>query len=305
MEQSSEKAGFNATGRLPLLDSDLLKTFVAISQTGSFNRAAKSVFRTPSAVSMQMKRLEGVLNTVLFLREGRTVSLTKEGESLLSYARRILQLHDEAVAQFVCPSMEGTVRIGTPEDFAIRFLPNILNRFSCSHPKVQVEVHSDGTKNLVRMIEEGKLDLTLITCGATSASKVNSTVLFDEPLVWVGKEGGTAYAQRPLPLAISDAGCPWRSTALEVMDKQNVQYRIAYTSQNTSGQEAALLADLAIAALPLSHAKTPFRCLGEREGLPPLGSYQIAYMRSPAAKGQIYDDFEKQIHNCFEFVDRS
>jgi len=302
MELSLKKSEFSGKSGLPVLDSDLLKTFVAIAETGSFNRAAKSVFRTPSAVSMQMKRLEGVLNAVLFLREGRSVSLTKEGESLLSYARRILQLHDEAVAQFICPSMEGTVRIGTPDDFAIRFLPNILTRFSCSHPKVQVEVHSDGTKNLVKMIEEGKLDLTLITCGITAASKIKSTVIFEEPLVWVGRQGGTAYAQRPLPLAISDSGCPWRNTALEVMDRLNIQYRIAYSSQNTSGQEAALLADLAIAALPLSHAKTPYRCLGEREGLPTLGSYQIAFMRSPGAKGQIFDDFEKQVYNSFEAV---
>jgi len=302
MEQSVENQEFSGLKRLPVLDSELLKTFVAIAETGSFNRAAKLVFRTPSAVSMQMKRLEGVLNTVLFLREGRNVSLTKEGESLMTYARRILQLHDEAVAQFICPSMEGTVRIGTPDDFAIRFLPNILTRFSCSHPKVQIEVHSGDTKNLVGMIEEGKLDLTLITCGNTAASKIKSTVIFEEPLVWVGKEGGTAYAQRPLPLAISDIGCPWRNEALEVMDRLNIPYRVAYSSQNTPGQEAALLADLAIAALPLSHAKTPYRCLGEKEGLPTLGSYQIAYMRSPAAKGQIYDDFEKQVHNSFEAV---
>ncbi len=302
MDQTAEKQEFGGLNRLPVLDSELLKTFVAIAETSSFSRAAKSVFRTPSAVSMQIKRLEGVLNAVLFLREGRTVSLTKEGESLLTYARRILQLHDEAVAQFICPSMVGTVRIGTPDDFALRFLPNILTRFSCSHPKVEVEVHSGDTKNLVRMIEEGKLDLTLITCGSTAASKISSTVIFEEPLVWVGKEGGTAYAQRPLPLAISNVGCPWRNEALEVMDRLNIQYRIAYSSQNTSGQEAALLADLAIAALPQSHAKTPYRCLGEGQGLPPLGSYQIAFMRSPAAKGQIYDDFEKQVYNSFEVV---
>ncbi len=302
MELSTKNAEYNGLSRLPVLDSELLKTFVVIAETGSFARAAKAVFRTPSAVSMQMKRLEDVLSSALFLREGRTVSLTKEGESLLSYARRILQLHDEAVAQFVCPSMEGTVRIGTPDDFAVRFLPNILTRFNCSHPKVQVEVHSDDTKNLVKMIEEGKLDLTLITCGNTAVSKIDSTVIFEEPLVWVGRQDGTAYAQRPLPLAISDVGCPWRDKALEVMDKLNIQYRIAYSSQNTSGQEAALLADLAIAALPLSHANSPYRCLGEREGLPTLGSYQIAYMRSPGAKGQIYDDFEKQIYDSFEAI---
>lgn len=302
MKQHPQNKEYNHRHHLPVLDSDLLRTFVAIADTGSFSRAAKTVYRTPSAVSMQIKRLEEVLSSTLFLREGRSVSLTREGDSLLSYARRILQLQEEVVAQFVNSSLAGTVQIGTPEDFAVRFLPNILTRFSRSHPKVQVEVHSDSTLNLVKLVEEGKLDVSLITCGDVAASKISSTVVYEEALVWVGKEGGDAYARRPLPLAVSNKDCPWRSTSLEAMDNIGLAYRIAYTSQNTSGQEAALLADLAVAALPAFLAKTPFRVLGEKEGLPELGCYQIALMRSPNAKGQIYDDFEEQIYDSFSAI---
>ena len=302
MDQSTKNSEFQGHSRLPVLDSELLKTFVAIAETGSFARAAKTVFRTPSAVSMQMKRLEDVLNSALFLREGRSVSLTSEGESLLSYARRILQLHDEAVAQFVCPTMAGTVRIGTPDDFAVRFLPNILARFSRSHPKVLVEVHSNGSKVLVEMAEEGKLDMTLFTFGCVMPSNIETSVVFEEPMVWVGLEGGDAYAKRPLPLALSETDCPWRGMALAALDKKNMPYRIAYSSEHTSGQEAALLADLAVAALPASHAKTPYRALGEKEGLPALGKYQIGFMRSPIAKGQIFDDLEEQICDSFYAV---
>jgi DNA-binding transcriptional LysR family regulator len=302
MEQSAEKQQYSGHSRLPVLDSELLKTFVAIAETGSFARAAKFVFRTPSAVSMQMKRLEDVLNSALFLREGRSVSLTSEGESLLSYARRILQLHDEAVAQFVCPTMAGTVRIGTPDDFAVRFLPNILTRFSRSHPKVQVEVHSDSSKKLVGMATEGKLDMTLFTPGCSISSNVESTVVFEESLAWIGLEGGDAYVRRPVPLAVSETDCPWRSMALAEMDKVDTPYRIAYSSAQTSGQEAAVLADLAIAALPASLAKTPYRVLGPKEGLPVLGRYQIGFMRSPSAKGQIFDDLEEQICDSFYTV---
>ncbi len=121
-------------------NTDLLRTFVAIADSGGFTRAAQLVHRTQSAVSMQMKRLEEGLKRPLFERDGRTVALTPEGEMLLQYARRILQLHEEAVSTITQPEMIGMVRIGTPDDYG-SFLPSILARYAQCYPKVQVEVH--------------------------------------------------------------------------------------------------------------------------------------------------------------------
>lgn len=287
MKQSQENQEFSGMKRLPVLDSELLKTFVAIAESGSFNRAATLVFKTPSAVSMQMKRLEEVLNTTMFLREGRSISLTRDGESLLSYARRILQLQDEAVAKFICPTNEGTVRLGTPDDFALRLLPNILARFNHTHPKVQVEVHCEPSSTLIKRLEAKQLDMTLITLGHAFAPKMDTTMVFREPLVWMGLDEGDAFARRPLPLALSAGDCAWRSMALDALDKADIEHWVAYSSQHHAGQQAAVMADLAIAPLPANLGKPPYRVLGPKEGLPDLGDYEVALMRAPDANGQI------------------
>ncbi len=302
MEQSSANAKTSTSQRMPVLDSELLKTFLAIADTGSFTRAAKAVFRTPSAVSMQIKRLEEALNSSMFVREGRSVSLTNEGEALLSYARRIMQLQEEAVARFICPTMEGTVRVGTPDDFAVRFLPNILSRFNRSHPKVDVEVHCGTSNDLVDRLETGQLDMTLITLGHGSSLKTDTTVVFGEPLVWVGLDCGEAHLRKPLPLALSVGDCLWRSMAMEAMDKVGLDYRIAYSSQHYAGQQAAIMADLAIAPLPLSLAISPFRVLGAKEGMPELGNYQIALLRARGAAGVMFDNLQEQILDSFYAV---
>jgi len=129
---------------LPLLELDVLRTFVAIAETGSFTAAANAVFRTPSAVSMQIKKLEDQLGRAVFSRDARSVTLTADGEMLLTFARRLLALNREAVSKFVAPSISGIVRLGSPDDFGERVLPSVLKRFAQSHPAVAVDVTIDG-----------------------------------------------------------------------------------------------------------------------------------------------------------------
>ena len=133
-----------ASSTQPLLDTDVLRSFVAIAEYGSFTHAAKAVFRTPSALSMQIKRLETTLDKSLFVREARRVQLTEHGELLLRYARQLLQLNAETVNAFLAPALEGTVRIGTPDDVGTRILPRVLAAFARSHPAVQVDVMTQG-----------------------------------------------------------------------------------------------------------------------------------------------------------------
>ena len=129
--------------QIPLLELDLLKTLIAINETGNFSAAAEAVYRTPSAVSMQVKRMEELLGRAVFTRDSRTVSLTHDGEILLAHARRVLALNREVVAQFITPEVAGVVRLGAPDDAAERFLPAMLKRFSESHPGVIVDVIVD------------------------------------------------------------------------------------------------------------------------------------------------------------------
>lgn len=262
---------------LPLLDIDVLRTFVAIAESGSFTRAARQVHRTPSALSMQIKRLEEILGQVLFVREARHVRLTPEGEVLLGYGRRFLRLNEEAVQQFISPTLEGRVSLGTSDDVGARILPAVLARFARSHPAVQVDVQVGGTKQSLARLDAGQLDLALITVGSSDQDN-RGDVVHTEPLVWAGREGGIAVRRSPLPVAMASHGCVWRSTAINALDRAGLSYRIAYTCENCSGQEAAMQADLAVAPFPLSLVRHPLRKLG-RDGLPPLNDYQIALVQ--------------------------
>ncbi|MCZ4129541.1 LysR substrate-binding domain-containing protein [Stutzerimonas balearica] len=258
----------------PLLESDVLRTFVAIAESGSFTRAAGQIYRSTSAVSMQIKRLEETLGRSLFIREARQVRLTPAGEILLGYARRLLKLNEEAVAQFLQPALQGRVRFGTPADVGTRILPGLLALFARSHPGVEVEVSVARSVDMIERIDAGELDLALITTGNLGQDDSRGEPIHSEPLVWAGRSGGVAALRTPLPLASPD--CAWRRQALDALDRIGRGYRIAYSSEQSSGQEAAMIADLAIAPYPASLVRPPLRRL---DGLPQLGDYRINLLR--------------------------
>ncbi|WP_029057048.1 LysR family transcriptional regulator [Stappia stellulata] len=287
-----------------LIETDLYRTFLVISETGSFSRASEVVGRTPSAVSMQIKKLETILGVSLFAREGRSVRLTAEGEALLGYARRILMLNAEAVALFRAPAIEGEVRFGAPSDFGTRFLPNILTRFARTHPGVNVDVHLDGSPQLLHKLKERQLDLILYTVRTDSDLVRGGEIVHTEPLAWAGLEGGVAYSRDPLPLALSVSGCPWRKAARIALDKTEHPYRIAYQSFHNAGQEAALLADLAVAPFPASVIAPPLQRLDERHGLPEIGDYNLI-LKEGAKAGKATDAFARHVVECFREISNS
>jgi DNA-binding transcriptional LysR family regulator len=281
----------------PVLETDLLRTLVAIVSTGSFARAAQAVFRTPSAVSMQMKRLEDLIGRPIFSKEGRGVSLTADGEELLGFARRILQLNDEALARFRCQSTKGTVRVGTPDDYA-RFLPHILARFAASHPFVQVDVECQPSRVVYEMLNNGELDLGLVSVGINCGVPHVGTIVHRENLVWAGLRHGTAHQRRPLPLAVSGQTCSWRAMALERLDRAGIPYRIAYSSAHYTGQIAPVLAGLAVAPLPKNIIDGDLVPI-EDGHLPSLGFYEIQVVRAPRATGQALDALVEHIQASF------
>ncbi|SFR43882.1 DNA-binding transcriptional regulator, LysR family [Marinobacter gudaonensis] len=263
--------------KIPLLDSDVLRSFVAIAECGTFTSAAKAVHRTPSALSMQIKQLEKNLGKTLFIREPRQVTLTAEGEVLLDYGRRLLRLNEEAVQHFIAPTLEGKVGIGTSDDIGTRILPEVLAEFARSYPAVQVDVVVGSSKQNLARLDAGELDMTLVTV-ADEAGISRGEIVHQEPLVWAGREGASAFQRSPLPLAMAHEGCAWRRMTLRALDRAGIAYRIAYTCEHCSGQEAAMLADLAIAPFPKSLVKPPLREI-TGEALPSIGSYQLALVR--------------------------
>jgi DNA-binding transcriptional LysR family regulator len=279
-----------------LIEPDLLQTFVAIAESGSFTEAAKRVHRTQSATSMQIKRLEELLGRPVFAREGRTVRLNPDGELLLGHARRILDAHREALATFVQPELQGTVSLGTVDEYAVTFLPSILARFAETHPLVHVQVICDMTVNLLRRLSENEIDFAMVTHGYGDDGGI---VLLREPLVWVTSAGHSAHMLNPVPLAMFHPGCRWRQWAIDALAKQVVPYRIAYTSMSLAGIEAALRAGLAVSALPRSNVGVGLRTLDERDGFPPLPNYQIALRRAENARSPVHDCLERHILENF------
>jgi DNA-binding transcriptional LysR family regulator len=269
-----------------LLDIDQLRTFVAIADTGSFTRAADIVHKTQSAVSMQMKRLEERLGKPVFERDGRSSKLTEDGERLLDYARRILRLNSECVASFADAELAGRVRLGVPDDYADRYLPEILARFSRSNPKVEVTVVCEPTPMLVDRVQNNDLDLAIITHVETRGP---AEVVRQERLLWVASLRHAVHEEAVLPLALGRPTCNWRQAATERLERMGRAYRILYASWNSNAVGAAVLAGLAVGVLPESAVRQGMRLLGPSEGFPPLPSCKIGLLRSRHETSQLID----------------
>ena len=277
-----------ATPRLPLLDLDLLRTLVAINDTGSLSGAAAVVHRTPSAISSQVKKIEELLGRPVLVRDSRSVSFTRDGAFLLEHARRMLALNRDAVARFVTPDVEGVVRLGAPDDMAERYLPGMLRRFADTHPCVTVDVVVDSSDRMVAAYREGRLDMTLVTCQGSIAQNDDAEILFHEQLVWAMRRGGIAVEQDPLPVSVWQEGCVWRKAGLDALDAQGRSWRVAFQSAHLSGQRAAILADLAVSPLPVSALNDDIIEAPAKHGLPKLPTYAMALLSgtsdNPAAR---------------------
>ncbi len=276
------------------IDSELLRTFVAIADLGGFTRAAEAVNRTQSAVSMQMKRLEeDVVQRALFERDGRQVRLTAEGQVLLGYARRILKLHGEVINTLREPHMVGSVRIGTPDDYVMRFLPGILSRFAQAYPMVQVEVHCESSSQL---LQRQDLDLTIVT--RMPGDEIGQ-LLRQERFVWAEALGFSPHEQTPMPLAMFNSDCfcrNWACNALETMDRD---YRVAYTSPSLSALMAVVSAGLAVTAQLQSLITADLRILGKAEGLPELPLCSIVLLRNERSLSPVTETLAEHIVEGF------
>ena len=268
-----------------LLDVDQLRTFIAIADAGSFTRAADAVHRTQSAVSMQMKKLEERLGKPIFERDGRHSRLTEDGERLLDYARRIVKLNVEALSSFSDAELAGRVRLGLPDDYADRYLPEILARFSRSNPRVEVTVVCEPTPMLAERIANLDLDLAIIT----QTDRNGAPVIRRERLLWVTSGRHAVHETEPVPLALGRAFCTWRQAATAALENADRPFRVLYSSWNSTAVGAAVLAGLAVSVVPESAVRPGMRVLGPSDGYPTLPSCKIALLRNAAEPSLLAD----------------
>jgi DNA-binding transcriptional LysR family regulator len=248
------------------LPTDLLRTFIAVLDHGGFTRAAEAVHLTQSAVSMQMRRLEEIVDKSLFARKGRSVTPTPDGETLAGHARQILKLHDEALWALAQPEVKGTVRLGIPDDY-VSFLPAIFTRFSRTYPKVRVEIICHQSTEIHELMRKEELDLALVTANCGNPSTVGIVVRM-EPVVWIACSKRAVEKENPLPLAMFTDRCFVHEAAIRMLEEMGRSCRIAYSSPSIAGLIAAVRSGLAVALVTKISLPGGVRILGPDDGFP-------------------------------------
>ena len=278
------------------LDSDLLRTFVAVAETGNFTRAAEHVNRTQSAVSMQVKRLEEMIGETLFARGPRGVGLTRKGGELLSNARRIVSLLDETAASMNAPPLDGPVRIGIPEEYGFAILSRALGAFAKRHPQVEITVKYAHSASQMAALKAGELDLAVVFEWQDYS---DGEVLMRDPTVWVTSDLHRVHEELPLPIAIYQNSGWCREFAMKLLDERGLPYRVAYTSDTSGGLKLAVTSGLAIA--PISRSNVPAGCreLTTADGFGDIDASNVVLHRNPGASSEAIDGMVEAIREAF------
>lgn len=261
------------------LDTDALRCFVLGIELGSFARAARRLHRSTSAASAQLKKLEQQCGTALVEKNGRHLQTTEAGEVLLAYARRMLQLHDEALQAISGRSLPGRLAFGLQEDFSEVLLPQVLGAFARAHPQVQLKSVVGRHQELLDGVNSAQLDLALGWEGPQAACY--SETLAELPLRWFGPADdhlAQALLQRqPLPLVMFEGSCLMRQQATAALDRAGIAWQIAFVGRSLNSLWQAVEAGLGVTV------RSPFGApagLQVMHNLPPLGSLRVCLNRS-------------------------
>ncbi|GHH88604.1 LysR family transcriptional regulator [Streptomyces sulfonofaciens] len=268
-----------------MYDPSQLRTFLAVAQTLSFTRAARRLGLRQSTVSQHVRRLEAAAGRQLFLRDTHAVELTEDGEAMLGFARRILEVHDQATAFFAGTRLRGRLRFGASEDFVMTRLTDILEAFRHEHPEVDLELTVELSGTLHEQLAAGKLDLVLAK--RRPGGPRGETVWHDR-LVWIGAERLRLDPDRPVPLILYPQPGITRARALEALERQGRPWRIACTSGSLNGLIAAARAGLGVMAHSRGLVPPGLALVPDRAGLPDLGEVDFALLhgrRADASRG--------------------
>ncbi|MGC8203693.1 LysR family transcriptional regulator [Aliiroseovarius sp. PTFE2010] len=277
------------------LDLTALRSFVAVADSGGVTRAAGLLNLTQSAVSMQLKRLEQSLGAGLLDRSGRGVALTSEGEQLVSYARRMLELNDEAYARLTSQEYEGEIHLGVPHDIIYPIIPRVLQQFNARYPRVKVNLYSSFTSKLKEQFNRGQVDVILTT---EEEPDRGGQVMATMPLVWLGARGGSAWRQRPLRLAF-EKGCAFRPRVQRALDEHGVAWEMATNSEQSRTIEAMVQADLAVYAQLEGTYPKDAEPIQHGGALPDLPSSQVILYANEKGQAHYIDDVAELLRAAY------
>lgn len=275
------------------MDIDLLKSFIAICETGSFTAAARQVGRTQSAVSLQIRRLEAILGRPLLSRASGNVQLTDHGELFLGFAKDIVSSYGAALAAFNRGSVDGVVVLGLSEHYAPRILSDVLRSFIELYPLATVDLVLEESMALAKGLSEGAIDLAFITEGIGPVR--GGPVVFRDEIVWVAPLIGDIHEKDPLPVAIRGEDDSYAQVMTAALEKMKRAHRTAVISRSITGLRAAVTGGLAVSAMVRSAVTTDMRELTLAEGFPPLAKVNIRLERSHLKKSPIIDRLEAHL----------
>ncbi len=254
------------------LESDLLRTFLAIADAGSVTGGAAKIFRSQSAASVQIKHLEELLGEAVFKRHGRGVVLSPAGEALAPIARQVVHTLDSTLADFKGSGLVGSLRIGIPDDHGRDLLSSIIAAFAREHPRVELTVHRALSTGFPKALATGALDMAVHEVARVAA---NMAFLKEESLQWVASQEHDLLDRDPLPLALFDRACWWRDAALSALQTAGRRYRVIYSSESVTGVAAAIDAGIAIGIMGTSAMSDGMLVLPESEGFPSLPASKL------------------------------
>ncbi|MEL7544976.1 MAG: LysR family transcriptional regulator [Pseudomonadota bacterium] len=263
------------------IDIALLRTFLAVCETGGMTQAARHLNLTQAAVSQQIKRLEQLLDIALFDRAQRQIRVTAKGERLMAYARKMLALNHEVWSGMTAPAFEGEINLGVPHDLVATFMSPILREFARRWPRVSLILHAKTTPNLLSNLRDGEIDITL----TTEPRRAGETLLVD-PLVWGSAPDGEAWREEPLPLALGAETCAFRQTALEALQHAGRDWRLSCHVGTLDPAIAMIEADLAVGAFMRCALPPSLEAVAPDRGLPALPDYYLNMHIAPLAAAE-------------------
>ena len=250
------------------LPTDLLRTFITVTDLGGYTRAGEALNRTQPAVSLQMKRLEDLVGEKLLVHDGRTVNLTSAGTLLAGFARQILQLNDEAMARFRPQDLNGRLRVGLPTDYAVAYLQNAVTGFVRVNPAVDIEMHCDVSRRLLDDLHADRLDLAVALIDSADARYLVRA--WEEQPIWTCASRADFDQAAPVPLVTHPEGCEYRNRMVEALDRTGRSWRIAYSGPGIAGLQDAVVAGLGVSALTRKTLLDGMRTLTAEQGFPPM-----------------------------------
>ncbi len=276
------------------IDSDLLRTFLAIAEIGNVTMAARRLNRTQSAISVQIRKLEHALSTQLFLRQPRGMALTESGQRLVPKARRVVTDINQ-ISNLFTSTLAGKISIGIPDDYGLNTLETTLRNFAEKNPDVEIYIRCSLSTGFPEAVQSGELDMALY---AAASGEHRDDALFHEPTVWAAQESFYVADEQPIPLALFDRQCWWRDVAIKSLEASGHPYRIAFSSESIAGVKAAISAGLAVGMLAASTVESHMRILDKEYGLPLLPPSAMVLLINETGNAELINAMQMAIRQA-------